>query len=417
MRYREISNGDKISQIGFGCMRLPRDIDAAKKLIASAVDGGINYFDTAWVYKDNEVIVGEALKPYRKQVNIATKLPLIKTTKPEDFDFFLYDSMKRLQTDYIDFYLLHMVTTYENFCKFKDMGVLEWAAKKKEEGVIHHFGFSFHGSVGAFKKVIDAYPWDFCQIQYNYLDVEYQAGTEGLRYAHEKGIPVFIMEPLRGGRLTNLPEAARKKFEAYSAERSNAEWGLRWVWNHPEVTCVLSGMNEPEQLEENIRLATSAAPNQMNETELAIIAEVRDIINKKMVVRCTGCEYCMPCPQGVNIPMAFSFLNGVRMASLIQPLWMNYALHMKKYAPKPQLASQCIGCGKCMRHCPQNINIPQELKKVVKKYERIPPSLSIWMYDVAYLVIHDWMMCKIPDFILGRDRKRRKEQNEQNKEG
>lgn len=405
MIYRDLSNKMKISQLGFGCMRLPRDQEITNKLLRTAVEAGINYFDTAWVYADNEVMVGEALKPIRDKVMIATKLPLIKTKKKADFDFFLNDSLKRLQTDYIDNFLLHMVTTYENFMKFCDMGVLEWAERKKKEGVIHKFGFSFHGSVGAFKKVIDAYNWDFCQIQYNYLDVEYQAGTDGLRYAHSKGIPVIIMEPLRGGRLINIPKSAEKAFRSTNTSRTNAEWGLKWLWNQPEVTCVLSGMSTMEQLAENIRIASVANVGEMNEKELKTIKEVREIINKKMVVRCTGCEYCMPCPQNVNIPLAFSFLNGVRLASLIQPLWMNYALHMGKYADKPQFASQCIACGKCMRHCPQNINIPQELRRVVAKYERIPPQFSIFMYNMGFLIIHDWMMCKIPDFIKGRNRK------------
>lgn len=406
MIYRGLPQDEQISQLGFGCMRLPRDTEAAKKLLLAAVDAGINYFDTAWVYADNEVLVGSALKSVREKVNIATKLPLIKTNKSEDFDVFFFDSLKRLKTNYIDYYLLHMVTTYENFVKFRDMGVLDWAEKKKKEGLIRSFGFSFHGSVGAFKKIIDAYQWDFCQIQYNYLDTEYQAGTEGLRYAYGKGIPVFIMEPLRGGRLINISKQAQKRFNNVSVKRTNAEWGLRWIWNQKEVTCVLSGMSTMEQLTENVRIASSASVDEMTEDELKAIANVREIINKKMRVRCTGCEYCMPCPQNVNIPLAFSFLNGVRLASLIQPLWMNYSLHMGKYADRPQFASQCISCGKCMKHCPQNINIPQELKKVVSKYEKIPPSLSIRLYEIGFLVIHDWMMCKIPDFIFGRKKGR-----------
>lgn len=407
MLYRETIKGEKISQLGFGCMRLPRDVDEARKLLLAAVDGGINYFDTAWIYSDNEVIVGESLKLVREKVNIATKLPLIKVVKKDDFDFYFKDSLERLQTNYSDYYLLHMLTSYENFIKFRDMGVLTWAEQKKKEGTIRNFGFSFHGSVGAFKKIIDAYDWDFCQIQYNYLDTEYQAGTEGLQYASSKKIPVIIMEPLRGGRLINIPKQAQKNFNTIKKDRSNAEWGLRWIWNQPEVTCVLSGMSSMEQLMENMNIASSTTVGEMGSDELDAVAEARRIINKKTAVHCTGCEYCMPCPRNVNIPLAFSFLNGVRLASLIQPIWVNYALHMGKYADKPQFASQCVSCGKCMSHCPQGINIPAQLKRVSSKYEKIPPSITIFLYQIAFLIIHDWIMCKIPDFIFRRKKPRK----------
>lgn len=400
MLYRETPKGERISQLGYGCMRIPRDIKQVKELLLTAVNQGINYFDTAWIYSDNEILVAEALKPVRKKINIATKMPMIKISKKEDFDFYFYDSLNRLQTEYIDYYLLHMLTTFENFHRFVDMGVLDWAEEMKSKGLIRNFGFSFHGSVGAFKKIIDYYSWDFCQIQYNYLDIEYQAGTEGLRYANTKKIPVFIMEPLRGGRLINIPKSAQKVFQNFEKGYSNAEWGLRWIWNHPEVTCVLSGMSTMEQLVENIKIASTATINEMRSEELNAVAEVRSIINKKIKVRCTGCEYCIPCPRNVNIPLAFSFLNGVKLATKIQPIWVNYALHMGKYSGKPQFASQCISCGKCMKHCPQNINIPKELKRVSAKYEKIPSSLTIGLYDLAVRVIHDWFMCKIPDFIF-----------------
>ena len=404
MLYRMTPKGEKISTLGYGCMRLPRDVDSAKELLLKAVDSGINYFDTAWIYSNNEVIVGESLKSIRERVNIATKLPLTKISNKADFDSYLTDSLSRLQTSYLDFYLLHMLTSFENFMKFREMGVLEWGEEKKRAGLFRNFGFSYHGTVGSFKKIVDAYPWDICMIQYNYLDIEYQAGTEGLRYANAKNIPVIVMEPLRGGRLISLPKKANKVFHSTVKERSNAEWALRWLWNQHEVTCVLSGMETLEQLSENVEIASSTTVGSMNSDELDAIAVVRGIVNSKTKVNCTGCEYCLPCPKNVNIPLAFSFLNGVRLASLIQPLWVNYALHLGKYADSPQFASQCISCGKCTPHCPQGIDIPKELRKVSRKFEKIPPSISILIFNLAYLLLHDWLMCKIPDFLFRRNK-------------
>jgi predicted aldo/keto reductase-like oxidoreductase len=374
-------------------MRLPRrgrgiDLDASQKLIDRAVDAGVNYFDTAWMYPGNEAAVGKLLAPHRARVNIATKMPMALVKKPEDFDKYFAASLERLGVDRIDYYLLHMLTSGGDFDKFTAMGVTEWAVREKERGRIGNFGFSFHGNAGAFRKIIDAYEWDFCMMQYNYIDTEYQAGTGGLKHAAARGVPVMVMEPLRGGKLVNPPPEARAALDGAAYEtagagdhdasgedggralrRSPAEWGLRWVWNHPEVVTVLSGMNAPEQLEENLRIASDAKAGAMSEEELDAVARAAYIIGRAIKVPCTGCEYCLPCPKNVNIPTAFRYYNGDVFGNRLG-LKMRYTMEAGILPDTPAFASQCIACGKCVSHCPQSIDIPTELKAARAELER-----------------------------------------------
>jgi predicted aldo/keto reductase-like oxidoreductase len=394
-----MKDGEKVSQLAFGCMRLPRrgrgiDLDASQKLIDRAVDAGVNYFDTAWMYPGNEIAVGHLLAPHRARVNIATKMPMVLVRNPEDFNKYFSASLERLDADHIDYYLLHMLTSGDDFDKFAAMGACEWAEREKARGRVRNFGFSFHGNAGAFKKIIDSYGWDFCMIQYNYIDTEYQAGESGLKHAAAHGVPVMVMEPLRGGKLARLPAEARAALdgatETSSADhvdgiitqpvasgdrengklrRSDAEWGLRWVWNHPEVLTVLSGMNTAEQLEENLRIASDAEAGAMSEPELAAVAKAAEIINSAMKVPCTGCEYCLPCPSNVNIPSAFRYYNGDVFGSSLG-LRMRYAMEAGILPDRPAFASQCAECGKCAEHCPQSIDIPAELEAARAELER-----------------------------------------------
>jgi predicted aldo/keto reductase-like oxidoreductase len=322
------------------------------------------------MYPGSETAVGQLLAPHRERVNIATKMPMILVKKPADFDKYFAASLERLATDHIDYYLLHMLTSGGDFEKFAAMGVTEWAEREKARGRIRNFGFSFHGNAGSFKKIIDAYGWDFCMMQYNYIDTEYQAGTGGLSHAAARGMPVLVMEPLRGGKLADVPPEARAVFaESGAARRSPAEWGLRWVWNHPEVLTVLSGMNTIEQLEENLSIASDAGVGAMGEKELEAVARAADIINSTIKVPCTGCEYCLPCPANVNIPAAFRYYNGDVFGSRAG-LRMRYAMEAGILPDETAFASQCTECGKCVEHCPQRIDIPRELKAARAELER-----------------------------------------------
>jgi predicted aldo/keto reductase-like oxidoreductase len=385
MIYRtNMKNGEKVSQLAFGCMRLPRrgsgvNLEAARRLTDRAVDAGVNYFDTAWMYPGNEAAVGRLLAPHRKRVNIATKMPMFLVKRPGDFDKYFNASLERLRTDRVEYYLLHMLTSGEGFTRFAEMGVTEWAEREKARGRIGNFGFSFHGNAGAFKKIIDSYDWDFSMIQYNYIDTEYQAGTSGLLHAAARGVPVMVMEPLRGGKLANIPPKAKEIFDAEVPGRTPAEWGFRWVLNHPEALTVLSGMNSMDQLESNLRTASEATAGAMSEAELAAASRVADVINRAMKVPCTGCEYCLPCPAGVDIPTAFRYYNGDVFGSRIG-VRMRYALDVGVLPEKPAFASRCVDCGKCKEHCPQHIDIPSELRAARSEIERP------WLKPVAAIM-------------------------------
>jgi len=369
-----IKNGDELSVLGFGCLRLPSDEAEAISLIREAVEKGINYFDTAYIYQagKNEILLGKSLEEgYRKRVKIATKLPGYMINSLSSAQKILSTQLSRLKTDYIDYYLLHMLTDKPMFDKMVSLGVMEWMEEEKRKGTINNIGFSFHGSKSDFEFIIKAYEWDFCQIQYNYLDEWNQATREGLELAYSLGIPVIIMEPLRGGKLVNnLPGGVIKAFESCDEKRTPAEWALRWIWNHKEVNVVLSGMNSKEQLEENIRIAGKAKPDSLSDEELKIFEDVKNIIAEKTKIPCTACGYCMPCPHGVNIPGCFSSYNDKYLLDDKSYKW-KYIQTLGGLSAKPAFASQCRECGKCEIHCPQKIEIRKQLKAVSKEMEGV----------------------------------------------
>ncbi len=376
MQYRESpKSGEKLSALGYGCMRFTKkggaiDQEKAEKELALAVERGVNYFDTAYIYPGSEAALGKFLKKYgcRDQINIATKLPQYYIKKPGDAEKYFAEELERLQTDHVDYYLMHMLNdpaTWERLC---GLGIKEWIEEKKASGKIRRIGFSFHGGTVKFKALLDAYDWDFCQVQFNYLDENSQAGIEGVRRAREKGIPVIIMEPLRGGRLADgLPEKAKKEFAKADPERSPAEWGLRWLWNHEEVTVVLSGMNDTAQVEENTRIASEAMPGDLGSEEMEVYDRVLRILNEQVRVGCTGCGYCQPCPKGVDIPGCFAAYNHSYTDS--------YANGFREYFMCTTLrgvrtnAGLCVKCGKCEQHCPQGLPIRKELENVRRRLE------------------------------------------------
>ena len=375
MNYRKDKYGNDISILGYGCMRFTQtagkiDMDKAEKEIMTAYRAGVNYYDTAYVYPGSEAALGEILEKnnIRDQVYIATKLPhyLIKTEKSMEKCF--TEQLKRLRTDHVDYYLMHMLTDVATWQRLIDLGILEWLKEKQKSGAIRQVGFSYHGNSDMFCQLVDAYDWDFCQIQYNYMDEHSQAGRRGLQYANKKGLPVIIMEPLRGGKLVKfLPEEAKKIFKEYPISYTPVQWALRWLWNQPQVTCVLSGMNSVEMVEDNANTASTASVGEFTEKEETMLQKVVAAINAKMKVGCTGCGYCMPCPSGVDIPGTFAAYNrcyseGKRPA--LVEYFMCTAMRRESAA-----ASNCISCGKCEKHCPQHIEIRKELKNAKKELE------------------------------------------------
>ncbi len=372
-------NGDQLSILGFGCMRLPTkgggiDEDRSIKMIRNAIDYGVNYFDTAYFYHNgkSESLLGEALTGgYREKVKVATKLPPFLISKLEGGKKIFATQIARLKTDYIDYYLLHMLTDKATFDRMVDLGIMEWLEELKRKGTIHNIGFSFHGNKTDFEQIIQAYPWDICQIQYNYLDENNQATKSGLQLANSLGIPVVIMEPLRGGKLVNnLSAEAIKVFESYHEKRTPAEWALRWLWDQPEINVVLSGMSDEKQLEENVKIASKAEANSLRSEELIIFEKVKAILHEKTKIPCTACGYCMPCPYGVNIPGCFASYNDKYLLGLKQNRW-HYMQTLGVLAKKPAYASICKECRKCEESCPQKIQISEELK-VVKKEMELP---------------------------------------------
>jgi predicted aldo/keto reductase-like oxidoreductase len=375
MQYRTDRKGNKISILSYGCMRFTKkgnsiDVDKAEKEVMEAIENGVNYFDTAYVYGGSEVALGEILKrnSCRERVFIATKLPHYMVKSKGSLEKYFAEQLKRLQTDYVDYYLMHMLTDIDTWERLKALGVVEWIKEKMDKGQIRNIGFSYHGNTDMFIKLMDAFDWDFCQIQYNYIDEHSQAGRRGLEYASKKGVPVIVMEPLRGGRLVNLlPEKAKDIFKQDSRKRTPAEWAFRWLWNQQAVTSVLSGMNSLEMLKENIRVASEVKVDEFSEVDFALIEQVKNEINKNIKVGCTGCGYCMPCHKGVDIPGAFHSYNMIYSENR-KSAWRDYIMCtvMRK---TPSSASQCVDCGKCEKHCPQHIEIRKELKNVKKELE------------------------------------------------
>ncbi len=376
MEYRvNPKNGDALSVLGFGCMRFPRangkiDQEETEKLLIHAIENGVNYLDTAYVYGKSEHALGEFFKKgWRSRVKLATKLPHYLVRTYADMDKLFNAQLQRLQTDYIDYYLIHMVPDIGVLKKLMDLGLKKWIAEKKASGQIKNIGFSFHGIAGQFKLLIDAYDWDFCQIQYNYLDENFQAGVSGLEYAASKGLPVIIMEPVRGGKLAvNLPPEVEEIFRNAKPQLSPAQWALKFVFNRPEATVTLSGMSNMQQLKENIAVADSTPAGSLSDSALETIYRARDIIMKNTKVPCTGCAYCMPCPAGVDIPACFRVYNR-KYALNNKRAWMDYLQDTGAITHYPAVASKCVSCGKCKKLCPQMIDIPTELGLVAKEFE------------------------------------------------
>lgn len=374
MQYRRDRYGNELSVLGFGCMRFTRDgaridMKKAEKLILEAYEGGINYYDTAYIYLGSEEAIGEIFEKHglREKIYIATKLPQGMCGRTSDFDRFFDIQRKRLRTDYIDYYLMHTFNSFKQWEKLLEIGIEDWLAAKKASGEIRQVGFSFHGSQGDFFKLVDAYDWDFVQIQYNYVNVKFQAGEAGLKYAAEKGIPVIIMEPLLGGKLASgLPDDAVKILREKKPDSTPVSWALRWLWNQPEVTLLLSGMNETSQLRENLKLADESKINMHDEDDERAIQKVVKIFNKNNKIPCTGCNYCMPCHVGINIPGLFSVYNTSfsvgRMTGIFQ-----YSTATGAIGNDPHYAVDCTKCGKCEINCPQGIEIRKELKRVKRR--------------------------------------------------
>ena len=384
MQYRNNRKGEPISLLGYGCMRFTKkgnsiDIDKAEKEVMTAINAGVNYLDTAYLYPGNEVAVGEILERNhcREKVNIATKLPqyLVKTSAA--IDRYFNEELKRLKTDYVDYYLMHMLTDVAAWEKLKRLGIEEWIAEKKQSGAIRNIGFSFHGNTEKFLEILDAYDWDFCQIQYNYMDETTQAGRKGLQAAAAKGIPVIIMEPLRGGKLVNLlPEGAKKLIASNSKKRSAAEWALRWLWEQPEVTCVLSGMNSVAMVEENVRIASEVKPYEFTDEDRKMIENIKQEINRTIKVNCTGCQYCMPCPKGVDMPGTFRCYNELYTEKKKRSARFEY-IQTTGLQKERKDAYQCVECGKCEQHCPQQLAIRKHLKEARKELQPLSYRLVL----------------------------------------
>jgi len=375
MNYRLDKYGNKLSILGYGCMRFPRkagriDMSQTEQQLMAAIRGGVNYFDTAYIYPGSEVALGEILERngVREQVYIATKLPHYLIRSRDAMEKLFNEELRRLRTDHVDYYLMHMLTDTATWQRLKELGIEQWLEEKKASGAIRQVGFSYHGNSETFCNLVDAWDWDFCQIQYNYMDEHSQAGRRGLHHAHKKGIPVIIMEPLRGGKLVNmLPDEAKRIFAEYKLKLTPAQWAFRWLWNQPEVTVVLSGMNSDEMIRDNMDTASDTQIGELTAEDEAMLQQVVKAISAKIKVGCTGCGYCMPCPQNVDIPGTFAAYNRRYQENKF------YAL--KEYMMCTTLransaaASNCVGCGKCEKHCPQGIPIREKLREAQKELE------------------------------------------------
>jgi len=363
MQYRTFGRlGWQVSALGFGAMRLPPlgsrgqiDEPEAQRMIRYAIDRGVNYVDTGWRYHDghSEPFLGRALSDgYRDKVYLATKLWWGEIHEPADFDRHLNEQLDRLQTDHLDVYLLHGMRE-QRWAHLRDMGVLEFAERAKADGRIRTLGFSFHDSLEVFRQVVDAYDdWGMCQIQYNFMNETHQAGTEGLEYAASKGIATVIMEPLLGGRLVSPPAPIQAIWDAAPVKRDPVDWAFSWLWNKPQVSLALSGMSTMQHVKDNLRYADSAAIGALSDDDLAAVAQAQDAYQSLTPVPCTTCGYCMPCPNGVDIPRNFSLLNGGVMYADLNDGRQRY--HMM---PEEARASACIACGECEIKCPQHIPI------------------------------------------------------------
>ncbi len=385
MLYRKLGKTNvSASILGFGAMRLPMlgaqggmssfdpsvpiDEAHATRIIEHAVEKGVTYFDTAYGYHGgkSEVFLGKAIRPHRKNVMIATKLPSWNVQKPEDQETLFQEQLQRLGMDYVDCYLVHGLDT-KNWAKMKSMGVLEFMSKLKAQGRIRFAGFSFHDEIKVFKDIIDAFDWDMCLLQFNFYDQDYQAGRQGIAYAASRGVGIVGMEPLRGGKLVDkIPKEVQELWDKAPVKRSPAEWAMRYVWDFPEITTVLSGSSTLEQISDHTRIVDQGVANSLTQEEHALIEQVRLAYRKLLKIDCTACAYCMPCPNGVNIPQNFNLYND---SFLFKGAEMNKFFYTSFLTPD-QRASGCIDCGVCVEKCPQHIDIPNELKVVAEYFEK-----------------------------------------------
>ncbi len=383
MQYRKDKYGTELSVLGFGCMRFSRkngkiDIDEAEREILEAYNSGVNYYDTAYLYPGSEAAIGEIFErnSMREKVKIATKLPQYLVGSSAAIDKYFNEELSRLRTTYVDYYLMHHLTDISMWEKLKKVGIIDWIAEKKKSGAIRNIGFSYHGNTDGFLKILNDYDWDICQIQYNYFDKYSQAGESGLKAAAEKGIPVVIMEPLRGGKLVNmLPSSAIQVMKDSGRGWTPAEWSFRWLYDQPEVTVVLSGMNTLDMVKENCRTASEARVGEFTDKDLSILGTVTEKIKEREKVGCTGCRYCMPCPKGVDIPGAFRCYNAMYIESKSEGRFQ-YAQTVG-LTKEPAFATQCVGCGKCEKHCPQEIPIREKLKEADKALRPLPYRIGI----------------------------------------
>ncbi len=388
MLYRQVpKNQDKLSILGFGAMRLPGnmgniDREKATKQIYSAIDQGVNYIDTAYPYHGgkSEPFLGSILSKngYRNKVKLATKLPHWATKNKEEMDKILDEQLEKLQTDHIDYYLIHALDG-PAWQKCKEKGVIEFLDGALASGKIINAGFSYHGSTEDFNTIVDEYDWTFCQIQYNYLDTNYQAGRAGLEYAASKNLAIIIMEPLRGGNLAkNPPKEIQAIWDKSENKRTAVDWALRWIWNHPEVTSIISGMNHDDHVTENIKIASDSYSGSLSDYDLKIVEQASEKFRTIMKSACTGCQYCMPCPHGVNIPICLNTYNSYHAFKDKSAKFM-YLLQNGGVTGKPALASQCTSCNICLEKCPQNLPIPTLLKDVKNEFEGILTKPLIWI--------------------------------------
>ena len=394
MQYRKLPKTNlSLSALGYGCMRFPKTVTGkidrklASKQIKLAIDNGVNYIDTAYPYHlgESESFLGEEIlsTPYREKVYIASKLPCFLIRKSGVFQNIFDKQIAKLQVDYIDFYMLHALTG-SLWDKMVSFGVMEFLDNLKIDGKIKNVGFSFHGNHDDFIRIVDSYQWDFCQVQYNLLDVNFQAGEKGIEYAAKKGLGVFIMEPLRGGTLvTKIPKSVQKIWNEAEVKRSPADWALRWILNNENVHVVLSGMNETSHITENITAVSDAYANSLSKKEMSIIDAVKEEYNRLLQVKCTECGYCMPCPAKIEIPAAFHAVNNLHFTKSVMEIFGYFSI--AGFKEKPNWTSDCIDCGKCEKACPQNIQIRQEFSKVQTYIER-----PIFKFISTYILRPFW---------------------------
>ena len=381
-------NGDEIFPLGIGAMRLPTknnsiDRESAQEFIFYAIENGVNYIDTAYAYHSGESesflgdilsLTGEDGVKYRDKIKLSTKLPSWMVRSREDMDAFLNEQLRKLQTDFIDYYYVHSVDL-STILRLKDLGLYEFLKKAKADGKIKNIGFSYHGSPHEFNTLIDEFPWDMVLVQYNYLDVNAQAGIRGIQYAYENDIAVFVMEPLKGGLLAGeLPQEVSSLFNEVDSNKSSVDWALSWVFNQKEITCVLSGMGSLEQMKENMAIAERVEIGSLSDDEINVLDNVQGIFNSMMKINCTGCGYCLPCPRGVNIPDCFNVYNekylfNKKAFGVLPHAMVNYYMVVGGITNKQASAGLCNHCGRCKRLCPQSLDIPNELDRVKSEFE------------------------------------------------